>query len=73
MNHDLAQAVVAVADITGDLQAVKPDFDAINDLLRALSTDLLHDLDRVSRWANAAGALGGGHRHLARRSTRRRP
>lgn len=60
VNHDLAQAVVAVADETGDLRAVKPDFDAINDVLAAVYTDLLRDLDRVSRWTNEAGALGGG-------------
>lgn len=60
VNHDLPQAVVAIADTTGDLGGVKADFDAINDLLAAIFTAVLAKLDRVSRWANEAGALGGG-------------
>ena len=60
VNHDLPQAVVTVADATGDLAGVKPDFDAINDLLGAMSKGILGDLDRVSSWANEAGTLGGG-------------
>jgi hypothetical protein len=60
VNHDLPQATVEVALAIGDLQSVKADFDHINDLLGAMTTDLLRDLDRVSRWANEAGALGGG-------------
>ncbi len=49
-----------MASATGDLQAVRGDFDAINDLLAGMTTELLGDLDRVSRWANEAGAVGGG-------------
>jgi len=60
VNHDLAQATVEMAQATGDLASVKGDFDAINDLLGSMSTDLLRDLDRVSRWSNEAAALGGG-------------
>lgn len=60
VNHDLAQAVVAVADRTGDLPGVRPDFDAINDILATAYNGLLGDLDRVSRWANEAATLGGG-------------
>lgn len=60
VNHDLAQAVVAVADETGDLQGVKRDFDAVNGILASAYADLRKDLDRVSRWTNEAGALGGG-------------
>ncbi|MEO5680475.1 MAG: DUF5995 family protein, partial [Acidimicrobiales bacterium] len=52
VNHDLPLAVVTVAEATGDLQAVKPDFDAVNDLLGAMVSELLGDLDRVARWAN---------------------
>lgn len=59
VNHDLPQAVVDVAAATGDLQSVKGDFDAINDILGSMTTGLLKELDRVSRWANEAGALGG--------------
>jgi len=60
VNHDLPQATVEVAMATGDLQAVKGDFDHINDLLGSMVKGLLRDLDRVSHWANAAGSLGGG-------------
>lgn len=60
VNYDLAQAVVTVADATGDLQAVKADFDGVNLLLAGMTGILLHDLDRVSRWASKAGSFGGG-------------
>ena len=60
VNHDLPQATADVARATGDLQSVKGDFDHINRLLGSMTTDLLRDLDRVSHWANEAGALGGG-------------
>ena len=60
VTHDLPQAVVAVADSTGDLQAVKPDFDAINILLGEMTLGVLSDLDRVSRWASEVGSFGGG-------------
>ena len=60
VNHDLPRAIIAVADATGDLPAVRPDFDTINDLLGSLSAGVLGNLDRVSRWATEAGALGGG-------------
>ncbi len=61
VNHDLPQATVEVALATGgDLLSVKSDFDHINDLLGSMTSELLGDLDRVSHWANEAGALGGG-------------
>ena len=60
VNHDLPQATVDVARAGGGLASVKADFDAINDLLAAMTKDLLRDLDRVSRWAGEAGLLGGG-------------
>lgn len=60
VNYDLAQAVVDVAGPGGDLAAVRPDFDAVNDVLAATYTTVLADLDRVSRWVNLAAALGGG-------------
>lgn len=60
VNHDLPQATVDVALATGDLQSVRGDFDAINELLGAMTNDLLRDLDRVARWSNEAGSLGGG-------------
>ena len=60
VNHDLPQATADVARATGSLQAVKGDFDAINDLLSSMTKDLLRDLDRVARWAGEAGMVGGG-------------
>jgi len=59
VNHDLPQATADVASLTGDLLAVKADFDHINDLLSAMVKNLLADLDRVSPWVDEAGALGG--------------
>jgi hypothetical protein len=60
VNHDLPQATVDVAQASGDLASVRGDFEAINDLLGSMTNDLLRDLDRVSRWSNEAGSLGGG-------------
>jgi hypothetical protein len=61
VNFDLPQAVVAVADRTGDLPAIRPDFDAVNDVLGATYGDVIGDLDRVTRWTGRAAAMGGGH------------
>lgn len=60
VNHDLTLAVVDVARETGDLPGVRPDFLAVNDVLATTYTDVLRDLDRVSRWTNEAAAMGGG-------------
>jgi hypothetical protein len=60
VNHDLALAVVEVADADGDLASIRPDFDAVNDTLAAVYDDLLGDLDRVSRWVNVVASAGGG-------------
>jgi hypothetical protein len=60
VNHDLALAVVAVADEQRlPLDALRHDFDAVNDVLAATSDDVVHRLDRVSRWTNEAALLGG--------------
>jgi hypothetical protein len=60
INHDLALAVVEVAAGVGGLEALEDDFHAINDVLAASFTGVIRDLDRVSRWAGEAAALGGG-------------
>ena len=60
VNHDLPQAVVAVADRTGDLAALRPDFDAVNALLAEAYGEVTGALDRVARWTSEAAALGGG-------------
>jgi hypothetical protein len=60
VNHDLAQAVVEVAPQHGGLEAVRDDFDTINDVLAGSFAGVIRDLDSVSRWAGEAAALGGG-------------
>jgi hypothetical protein len=61
VNFDLPQTVVAVADRTGDLPSIRPDFDAVNVVLRSTYDDVIGDLDRVTRWTGRAAAMGGGH------------
>lgn len=60
VNFDLSLAVVEVADERGDLQSMRRDFDAVNDVLMSTYVDVIKDLDRVSRWVNSAARLGGG-------------
>jgi hypothetical protein len=72
INHDLAQAVVDVADRTGDLAGVRPDFDAVNDVLADAYDVVLGRLDRVARWTSAAASLGGGRAFRFSLTTARR-
>lgn len=60
VNYDLSRAVVEVADERGDLPSIRHDFDVVNDVLADTYTDVIKDLDRVSRWVNGAARLGGG-------------
>ncbi|MBW3575837.1 MAG: hypothetical protein KY450_13520 [Actinobacteria bacterium] len=60
VNHDLALAVVDVADERGQLAPIRADFDAVNDVLAQTYEDVLGDLDRVSRWVSEAATVGGG-------------
>ncbi len=60
VNYDLAQAVVEVASHEGGLEAVRDDFDTVNDVLANTSVTVIRDLDLVSRWAGEAASLGGG-------------
>jgi hypothetical protein len=60
VNYDLALSVVDVADQTGDLASIRPDFDAVNAVLASTQRDVLGRLDRVSRWTNVAAGVGGG-------------
>jgi len=60
VNHDLALTVVDVASADGDLAPIRPDFDAVNDVLAETYGDVLRSLDRVSRWTNRVAAAGGG-------------
>ena len=61
VNHDLAKTVVEVAsDDGGGLEAVRDDFDAVNDILAGSFAGVIRDLDTVSRWSSEAATLGGG-------------
>ena len=60
VNHDLPQVVVELAGETGDLAALRPGFDAINDLLAATYPELVHDVGRVAWWMAALSARDGG-------------
>jgi len=60
VNYDLAQAAVEVAGHEGSLEAVRHDFDTVNDVLATTSVAVVRDLDLVSRWTSEAAWLGGG-------------
>lgn len=61
VNHDLALAVVEIAASRGaDIGSIRPDFNAVNDVLVETYDDLVDDLNVVSRWATTASSLGGG-------------
>lgn len=60
VNHDLALTVVELAAERGDIGSIRPDFNAVNDILAETYEDLIGDLGRVSLWATAASRLGGG-------------
>jgi hypothetical protein len=62
INYDLPQVVVELADgdHTASLASLRPDFDAINDILAETQPDILRDLGRVSGWTQMAVAVGGG-------------
>ncbi len=60
VNHDLPQVVVELADETGDLAALRPGFDAINDLLAATYPALVRDVGRVAWWMAALSTRDDG-------------
>ncbi len=60
VNHDLPQVVVQLAAERNDLNGMRADFDAVNDVLSETMPDVLRDLGRVSAWVNIAAARGGG-------------
>ena len=60
VNHDLPLAVVDVAASRGEITSIRPDFDAVNQILAETYEELLADLGLVSRWATTASKLGGG-------------
>ena len=60
VNHDLPQVVVELADAGASLTDLRPDFEAINDILAETQPDVLRDLGRVSGWTQLAASWGGG-------------
>jgi hypothetical protein len=60
VNHDLVLTVVEVAAARGDIGSIRPDFNAVNNILAETYDDILSDLGLVSRWATGASRLGGG-------------
>jgi hypothetical protein len=60
VNHDLPQVVVGLADGEASLGVLRPDFDAINDILAETQPDVLRDLGRVAGWTQLAVSRGGG-------------
>jgi Family of unknown function (DUF5995) len=60
VNYDLAPTVAGLVDAGATLASVRPDFDAVNDVLADVYRDLIHDLDRVTKWTGRADAYGGG-------------
>ncbi len=60
VNFDLPQTVVELADHGSSLASLRSDFDAVNAVLADVYTELLADLEGVSRWTGAAATAGGG-------------
>ncbi|MDX2381806.1 MAG: DUF5995 family protein [Acidimicrobiia bacterium] len=60
VNHDLPQVVVELADATGNLTALRPGFDSINDLLAETYPALVRDVGRVAWWMAALSARDNG-------------
>lgn len=64
VNHDLPQVVVELGDGDASLDRLRPDFDAINDILAETQPDILRDLGRVSGWTQLAVSRGGDEERL---------
>jgi hypothetical protein len=60
VNFDLPQAVVGLVDGGAELDAIRPDFEAVNNILAATYDDIIGDLDRVARWTSRVAGVGGG-------------
>jgi Family of unknown function (DUF5995) len=59
VNFDLPQVVVELAPEHHHLDALRADFDAVNDILGETLPDVLASLGTVSRWVNVVAARGG--------------
>jgi hypothetical protein len=60
VNYDLAQTVASIGSSSGNFDTVRRDFDAVNDILASTMSDVIRQLDQVSRWTNTIASLGGG-------------
>jgi hypothetical protein len=60
VNHDLPQVVVELGSGEATLDGLRPDFDAINDILAETQPDILRDLGRMSGWTQLVASRGGG-------------
>ncbi len=60
VNHDLPQVVVELASDEATLDGLRPDFEAINDILVETQPDILRDLGRMSGWTQLVASRGGG-------------
>ncbi len=60
VNFDLPQTVVRLVDGGAGPVAIRPDFDAVNEVLADTYDEIMGDLDRVTRWTSKAAAYGGG-------------
>jgi hypothetical protein len=60
VNFDLPQTVVQLVDGGAGLAAIRPDFEAVNDVLAETYDEIMEDLDRVTRWTSKAASRGGG-------------
>ena len=60
VNHDLPQVVVELAGGDVELESLRSDFDAINDILAETQPAILRDLGRVAGWTQIAVSSGGG-------------
>jgi Family of unknown function (DUF5995) len=58
INHDLPQVLVELAPEANGLAALRPDFDAVNDVLAETLPMVLRSLRRVSRWMNLVAVRG---------------
>lgn len=59
VNHDLPQVVVELSEGDDSPDALRPDFDAINDVLAEVQPAVLRDLGRVSGLTQLAALRGG--------------
>jgi hypothetical protein len=60
VNYDLPQTVARLVDEGAEINSIRPDFDAVNDVLAETFDEIVGDLDGVTRWTSKVAATGGG-------------